>query len=59
MHDDAILKDAEHVFEGAHKPLLGKGEKRPMSTLIILSHGMISSKAAVESGVIADVSVQR
>lgn len=59
MHDDAIPKDVEHVFERAHKPLLGKGEKSPMSTLIILSHGMISSKAAVGSAVIVDVSVQR
>ena len=59
MHGDALPKDVEHVFEMAQKPLLGKGKRSTMSAVVILRHGMISSKAAVGAAVIVDASVHR
>lgn len=44
MHDDDLPNDVEHVFGMAHKPLLGKQKSSTMSTVIILRHGIISSK---------------
>lgn len=47
------------VKEMVHKLLFGKGKKGTLSTVIILSYGMISSKAAVGAAVTEDVSVHR
>lgn len=43
----------------AYKPLLGKGKSSTMSTVIILRHGIIPSKAAVGAAVIVDAAVHR
>lgn len=59
IYDDALPKDVGHVLEMSHKPLLGKGKSSTMSTVIILRHRIIPSKAAVGAAVIVDAAVHR